>query len=287
MKNYTHKIYGILVFGFLNATFIQAQPGSAEILYGNNSVTGNYVSINGAKQYFEVYGKGEPLVLIHGNGGNIAYMAAQIEYFAKNYKVVVMDCRGRGKSELGNDSLTYMQMAKDISSILDELHLDSAYLVGRSDGAIIALLMAIYYPQKVKKAVVFAANLTPEPTALYPFFYNETVRVRKHADEMIAMKDTSQNWKIMQQRNRLMEFQPQISAADLHKIKCPVLVMSTDRDIIKEEHTLFIYRNIVKANLCFLTGENHYVTNNNPELFNLTVAKYLAEHYKGEEFRKD
>jgi len=133
---------------------------------------------------------------------------------------------------------------------------------------------------------IFAANLRPDTTALYPFFYNEVIRDRKQADEMLAKKDTTQNWKVIQKRNRLMEFQPHISANDLHKIECPVMVISTDRDIIREEHTIFIYRNIVKANLCILTGENHYVTKNNPDLFNSTVEKYLDESYKGEELRQ-
>lgn len=60
-----------------------------------------------------------------------------------------------------------------------------------------------------------------------------------------------------------------------------MLVISTDRDIIPEEHTVFIYRNISKANLCILTGENRSVTKENPELFNTTVAKYLLEQFKG------
>ncbi len=107
------------------------------------------------------------------------------------------------------------------------------------------------------------------------------LRDRKQADEMIMKKDTTQNWKVIQQRNRMMEFQPHISASDLQTIKSPVLVMSTDRDIIPEEHTLYIYRNIAKANLCILTGENHSVTKENPELFNATVAKYLLEQFKG------
>lgn len=264
---------------------VAAQTDLNPVPYGNNKATGNFLSIDGAKQYYEVYGKGEPLVLIHGNGGNIAYMKPQIEYFAKKYKVIVLDCRGRGKSELGKDSLTYTQMAKDIVAILNYLHLDSTYVVGRSDGGILALLLAIDYPQKVKKAVAFAANLTPDTVGLYSWNYAEVIRDRKHADEMLSKKDTSQNWKVIQQRNRMMEFQPHITASDLNKIKCPVLVMSTDRDIIPEEHTLFIYRNISKANLCILTGENHYITKNNPDLFNSIVGKYLEDNYKGEELR--
>ena len=285
MKSYIIKVYGFLSMSFMLSMSVKAQTDVNVIPYGNNKVVGNSISIDGTKQYYEVYGQGEPLVLIHGNGGNIAYMKPQIEFFAKKYKVIVMDCRGRGKSELGKDSLTYTQMAKDIVGILNYLHLDSTYVVGRSDGGILALLLAIHYPQKVKKAVAFAANLTPDNKGLYPFFYNEVQRDRKQADEMIRKKDTTKNWKVIQQRNRMIEFQPHISARDLQKIKCPVLVMSTDRDIIPEEHTLFIYRNISKANLCIVTGENHYVTKNNPDLFNSIVGKYLADTYIGEKLR--
>jgi pimeloyl-ACP methyl ester carboxylesterase len=62
--------------------------------------------------------------------------------------------------------------------------------------------------------------------------------------------------------------------------------MSTDRDLIPEEHTLLIYRNIPKANLCILPGETHWITSTNPELFNVTVARYLSEPFRGEEVRK-
>jgi pimeloyl-ACP methyl ester carboxylesterase len=277
----------LLLFVALSFTpLLHAQLDSNEIPYGNNKESGNYITINGAKQYYEIYGQGAPLVLIHGNGGNISYMKPQIEFFARKFKVIVIDCRGRGKSELGKDSLTYMQITKDIIGILDYLHLDSTYVVGRSDGGIIALLMAIYYPEKVKKIVAFAANVTPDTTSLYPSFFNEVIIERKQADEMLSRKDTTQNWKIIQQRNRMMEFQPHISAKDLKNITCPVLVMSTDRDIIREEHTIFIYQNIRKANLCILTGENHSVTRNNPDLFNTMVEKYLEEPFKGEELRR-
>jgi pimeloyl-ACP methyl ester carboxylesterase len=279
------KICGLLSMIFLLTISVNAQTDLKAIPYGNNKATGNYITIDGAKQYYEVYGQGEPFVLIHGNGGNIEYMKPQIEYFAKKYKVIVMDCRGRGKSELGKDSLTYTQMTKDIVGILNYLHLDSTYVVGRSDGGILALLLAINYPQKVKKAVAFAANLTADTIGLYSFNYEEVKRERRQADDMISKKDTTQNWEVIQQRNRMMEFQPNITVTDLNRIKCPVLVMSTDRDIIPEEHTLFIYRNISKANLCILTGENHYVTKNNPDLFNSIVGKYLEDNYKGEELR--
>jgi pimeloyl-ACP methyl ester carboxylesterase len=264
----------------------RAQAPAASIPYGDNKDAGNYAVINGVRLYFEVYGQGEPLVLIHGNGGSIKAMQHQITYFARNYQVIVPDCRGRGRSALGRDSLTYMQMTRDVVGILDFLHLDSAYVVGRSDGGIIALLMGIHFPKKVKKIAAFGANTVPDTTALYPHEFASVRTTRMHAEEMLARGDTTQDWYLIQQKNRLMEFQPRIPARDLQKIKAPVLILTCDRDLIQEEHSVYIYRNIPKANLCVFPGETHWITSTNPDLFNATVARYFAEPFRGEEVRK-
>ena len=86
-----------LLFGSMQ---VHGQSVSASTIpYGDNKDAGNYAVLNGVKLYFETYGKGDPLLLIHGNGGSMKAMQYQIAYFARNYKVIVMDCRGRGKSE--------------------------------------------------------------------------------------------------------------------------------------------------------------------------------------------
>jgi pimeloyl-ACP methyl ester carboxylesterase len=199
--------------------------------------------------------------------------------------VYSIDCRGRGKSELGKDSLTYMQQAKDMAAFIQEMKLDSVYIVGKSDGGIIAILLGIYYPEKIKKMVAFGANMEPDSNALYPNTVTECHDERVKADKMLAKGDTTKNWLIEQQRYRMMEFQPHITAKDLQKINVPILVMSTDRDLIKEEHTFFIYKNIPKANLCILPNEKHGIAKLNPDLFNAMVDKYLSESYKGNEYR--
>ena len=257
-----------------------------KIPYGNNPDAGSYAVLNGVKIYYEVYGSGDPLLIVHGNGGNIEGMKYQIEYFAREYKVVAMDCRGRGNSELGKDALTYMKMTKDVASLLDHLHLGPAYFIGRSDGGIIGLMMGIYFPEKVKKIAAFGANLRPGTTALYTREVEQTSKIRKLAEEMLEKQDKTKDWLLIKQRFSLMESQPNITADDLKKIEAPVLVMSADRDLILEEHTLFIYRNIPKSNLSIFPGETHWVTNENPVLFNSTVAKYFSEPYRGEEVRK-
>jgi pimeloyl-ACP methyl ester carboxylesterase len=260
---------------------------AAIISYGENKDAGHYVLLNDVRLYYEIYGNGDPLVLLHGNGGNIKFMGPQIDYFRKQYKVIALDCRGRGKSELGKDSLTYMQMAKDVASLMNCLKVDSAYIIGRSDGAIISLMMGIFYPEKVKKIAAFAANLWPDKTALYPSFLEQIHNARVHSEEMLKREDKTQNWSLIKELNSLMEHQPHISSEDLRKIECPVLVISCDRDIIREEHTLFIYQNIRKSNLCIFPGETHGATKTNPDLFNSTVAKFFDEPFKGEETRNE
>jgi pimeloyl-ACP methyl ester carboxylesterase len=252
---------------------------------GNNEAAGNWISLNGVKHYYETYGKGAPILLIHGNSTPTRGWAPQIEYFSSYYKVYSIDCRGRGKSELGNDSLTYLQQAEDLSLFLEKLQLDSVCIIGKSDGAIIGLLMAIHHPERLKKLVAFSGNLQPDTSALYPKTLDEIKQAREVADAKLAVNDSTKNWKIEQQRNRMMEFQPNITAQDLQKIAIPVLVVSGDRDVIKVEHSLFIYQNLKKGNLCILPNQQHGLPRLNPTLFNTTVKNYLETEFKSDSFR--
>lgn len=259
--------------------------GQMTIPYGDNPEVGKYIPINDVKHYYEVYGEGKPLLLIHGNSTGIKGWVAQIAYFSQKYKVYAIDCRGRGKSDLGQDSLSYLQTAKDMAAFIQALKLDSVNVVGKSDGGIIGILMGIYFPEHIHKIVSFSANMWPDSTALYPSFVEAIKEKRREAEKMLEAKDESDNWYLIQQKNRMMEFQPHIRAEDLQKIQVPVLVISGDRDVIKEEHTFFIYKNIPNANLCFLPGETHSVPKKNPDLFNTTVDRFLSEEFKSHNFR--
>jgi pimeloyl-ACP methyl ester carboxylesterase len=231
------------------------------------------------KHYYEVYGQGHPMLLIHGNRTGIKGWAPQIEYFSKSYKVYAVDCRGRGKSDLGPDTLTYIQQAMDMHAFLQQMNLDSVNVIGKSDGAIIALLMGIHYPDRLHRIVSWSANTVPDTTALYPETVEQARTERRHADIMLAKKDQSKNWLVEQQRNRLMEYQPHISAEELARIKAPTLVMSGDRDVIREEHTFYIAKHIPFSSLCIMPGEVHRMPQLNPALFNSTVESYLKKPF--------
>lgn len=269
------------------ALIAEQLSGQQTIPYGDNPKAGEFIELNGARHYYEAYGTGSPLLLIHGNSTATKGWAPQIDYFSKKYRVYSLDCRGRGKSDLGVDSLTYLQQAKDAAQFIRKLKLDSVCIIGKSDGAIIAILLAIHYPQSVKKIVAFSANLQPDTLALYPETLSGIHTERVLAEKMLAANDTTKNWHLLKQCNRMMEFQPHISADDLQKIALPVLVISGDRDVIKEEHSFFIYRNIPRANLCILPNEKHGLPRIHPDLFNSTVDRYLEAGYKDRLYRFD
>jgi pimeloyl-ACP methyl ester carboxylesterase len=175
-------------------------------------------------------------------------------------------------------------MTKDVAALMEQLDFRSAHIVGRSDGGILALLMGIHFPEKVKKIAAFGANISPEANALYSSTAEE--KHLKHAEEMIRANDTAQNWVLVRELKSLLVNQPHISRKDLGKIKCPVLILSSDRDLIREEHTLLIYRSIPRSNLCIFPNETHWITRENPALFNSTVAKFLTDDFRGDEMRK-
>lgn len=154
MKPFIKILFLLNLFFITNIANAQVKMNfEFETPYGFNDEVGKYVELNNFKLYYEEYGEGEPLFLIHGNSANITGMGNQIDYFKDTYRVIIADNRGHGKSGLNTDSLTYVQMADDWAALADYLKLDSVNIIGWSDGGIIALIMGYNHPEKVKKII--------------------------------------------------------------------------------------------------------------------------------------
>ncbi len=237
----------IITITLLSIGRLYAQNTSPD--YGNDPKAGSFYNHDGVKIYYEIYGQGRPLVLLHGNGGSIRSRANLIPEFASHYMVIAMDSRCHGKSDCPQGYLTYEQMASDLNALLDHLNIDSAYIWGHSDGGIVGLLMAIYYPKKVKKLLASGPNLRPDTTAIDPALFPVI-------DKMWSM---AKNDSIRSKQVRLVVDQPHISTPDLGKIKAEVMIMGGDRDAIRNEHLLEIHENIPGSLLCILPGTTHFV----------------------------
>jgi len=244
--------------------------------YGDNPEAGHFAKLNGIKMYYETYGSGDPLLLIHGNGQSIVDMQFQIAYFAHNYSVIVADSRGHGKSGLGTGRLTYVQMVDDYNALLEQLDVAGAYVVGWSDGGIQALLLAIRHPDKVRKMAIMGANLRPDQTAIEAWVPGLLQPLSDAIDEMIANQDTSEDWQHHRALLDLLMTQPNIPVESLRGINVPVLVIAGDKDIIRATHTLEIFDNLPKAQLAILPGQTHWAPVTDPDGFNQLVGKFFA-----------
>lgn len=248
-----------------------------DIAYGSNSAAGNTFVFNGNRFYYEIYGDGAPLLLIHGNGDSIGSFKGQIGDFASNHLVIAMDSRGQGKSELGTTSLTYEQMAEDTNALLDHLRLKQVKVLGWSDGGIIGLLLTIHHPEKVGMLAVMAANLQPD--AAYPWALDGIVRMR---DRITALLPNSKDPKPLQFELQLLDLvgnQPHIPLSDLANIRVPTLVMAADRDVIRDEHTLSMFHAIPKSQLAIFPGATHMIPAQDPARFNRTVLDFFDKPF--------
>jgi len=253
---------------------IHAEGGTIvkRALYGNNAEAGSYVTSAGTKIYYEIYGQGEPLLLLHGNGGSISSFAGQIEAFSKNYKVIAVDTRGQGKSlDTTTSYFSYNQFADDMKVLLDSLHLKQVSLVGWSDGGNTGLLLASKYPGYVKKLVTMGANLNPSDKALDKKILKQ---VAKDLKEMKAQKDADP---VVIRLMEMLLKEPNISPESLGTITAQTLVMAGEHDLILEEHTRLIAASIPGAQLLLLKGQTHNVVADNPELFNKEVLEFLKK----------
>jgi pimeloyl-ACP methyl ester carboxylesterase len=227
--------------------------------------------------YIETYGEGQPLLLIHGNGGSIKHFINQIPFFAKKYRVIAADSRAQGKSQDNGDSLNYEMMADDYAALLDAMRIDSAFVIGWSDGGINGLLLASRHPEKVKKLAVASANLWPDSTAMQKEFLDLIQPVYNDLKNKTNRTATENNDLKLA---RMMVEEPQISLSEINKIKCPALVIGGDHDVIKEEHTMLIFKNIPKAYLWILPNSGHKTLVSYKDEFNKTVDDFFSKPYR-------
>ena len=262
---------------------IQAGTG---IVYGSNPKAGHHVHVNGIELYYEVYGKGHPLLLMHGNGGSIHSMRYQIPAFAKHFEVIAVDSRAQGRSTDSDAPLTFTLMASDMAGLLDSLNIDSAYVVGWSDGAIIGLKLALDYPQKVAKLVADGANFVADSTALPESMLREMATTPfsklSPATQREIVKHSffpKQAGIIFDKLNELDLKHPNFTLDQLHSIGAPTLVMAGDHDLIKLGHTVRLFQNLPHAELCIVPGAHHNLLQTKSALANWIILDFLEKPF--------
>ena len=219
--------------------------------------------------YYEKRGAGEPLVLLHGNGEDGSYFLHQMEAFSREFLVYALDTRGHGRSPRGSAPFTISQFAEDLLAFLDEQGLKRVNLLGFSDGGNIALTFALRHPERVRRLVLNGANLTPRGVKAW-------VQLPIVLGYQIASRLKSPKARTNAEMLGLMVHEPQIPPSELAGLMMPVLVIAGTRDMIREDHTRLMAREIPGARLALIPG-NHFIARRNPAVFNRAVWSFFQE----------
>lgn len=221
--------------------------------------------------HYTIAGQGFPLVMLHGNGEDHTYFKHQMAPFSERYQVIALETRGHGQSPRGTAPFTLEQFAEDLKAFLDSREIRRCHLLGFSDGANIALLFALKYPEYLEKLVLNGADLSPSGVKLSiqaPIVLGwGLLQVIRRLDKRAQPK-----WELLD----LMTTQPHIKPERLSALTMPVLVIAGDRDMIRERHTWLIARSIPNSRLSILPGD-HFVARRNWQAFNPVVLDFLSE----------
>jgi pimeloyl-ACP methyl ester carboxylesterase len=246
--------------------------------YGDNPAAGHVFRHDGVDLYYEVYGSGPPLLLVHGNGGSIWSMKRQIEFFRTKYTVIAMDSRDQGMSGDSPDRLTFEAMTDDLSALIDHVKLGPVKVLGWSDGGIEALLLGIRHPEQVLMIASMAANIDPEGV------------VPELGFDKLAPKGAPAPPTKPTRQGRLQDldlYEPHIAPAALEAIKVPTLVLASDHDVIRDEHTLLIYHHLALSQLVIFPDATHMIPVDDPARFNAVVDRSFATPFVKKDRIKD
>ncbi|MFP3833184.1 alpha/beta fold hydrolase [Chryseobacterium sp. SIMBA_028] len=251
-----------------NSKYIQEADQS---IYGNNESVGKYLKLKDTDLYYEVYGDGEPLILLHGNSGSIKDYYQQIPVLSKQYKVIAIDTRGQGKSkDISKKDFTYKLFADDVKALADHLKLDKINIAGWSDGGCTGLEFALKYPDHLNKLIIMGANAFPEGVEekLLDRFTNQMTQLNQ-----LNIRETFNKRRLL----KIMLTEPNIRKEDLNKIKSPVLVIVGDKDVIKPAHTEFIAKQIPNTELMIYKDTTHMVPFEKADELNADILKFLKK----------
>ncbi|WP_064196112.1 MULTISPECIES: alpha/beta fold hydrolase [Emticicia] len=263
MKNFQLIIFVLLALQIQAQQSLRRayQPANVinKIPYGNNVAVGDYVQTQDAKIYYEVYGQGQPIVLLHGGIlGSTIEMAEFIDSLKKNFQVIAISTRGHGKSDIGSFPITYEKKANDIIAVINAVTKEKAIILGFSDGAYTAYKVASMYPERIKKMIAIGAGEQIPGLRTINFNHEQLLSDKAYWIQQKALMPQPERltdfWSAMQTfYNGIV-----VSKELLGSIKCPVLLLSGELDRNAPLPTVInAYNMLPKAQLSIIPNTGH------------------------------
>jgi pimeloyl-ACP methyl ester carboxylesterase len=267
----------------LLAASVMNKPAPAQ-----DAVKSGYAEINGLKYYYEISGKGEPLLVLHGGLGSINMFGMALPALAGNRQIIAVDLHGHGRTQLGKRDISYADQGADMAALVKSLGHTQVDVMGYSFGGGVAFQFAVQNPAMVRRLVMVAAPIAQD--GFFPEMLPQQAQVG--AAMLPMMKDTPMYTsyvavapdpdefpKLLDQMGALMR-KPYDWSADVAKLTMPVMLVYGDSDMIRPEHIVKFYQllggglkdagwqreHMSKNRLAILPGVTHYEMSVTPQL---------------------
>jgi pimeloyl-ACP methyl ester carboxylesterase len=289
----THRMRRFFLVFFAVATAIAAAPAFPETA---PPAAPRLVEVRGAKFYVETFGSGAPIVFLHGGAHFFDNsFRLQRDYFASYRTVIGIDQRGHGHSPDDARPFSYREMAEDTAALIASFGVGPVDVVGHSDGGNVALMLARYHPEAVRRVAISGANLRGLPADEWQRRsqwsqqqvrdkvqqLSESMPPSFRADYQSVTPDGPDHWWTHLSKSYQLWITPVIiEPAELKSIKVPVLVIAGDHDFTSLEETTEIFRALPLGQLLILPATGHGTFSERPVQVNQAIRDFLAQPEK-------
>jgi pimeloyl-ACP methyl ester carboxylesterase len=260
-------------------------PGAAR-------AAGRRVKVNGMEMYYEVSGRGEPLIVLHGAYMNIPSMGAIIPKLARSHRVFAVELQGHGRTTDIDRPITYPALADDVAAFMDAVGLVKADVFGYSMGSVVGLQLAIRHPAKVNKLVAASVaydveGWQPDFKAFIPQMKVEMFLDMPFAKEYRKLAANPDGFPELAKKLIALEKEPMAWAEQVKALKVPVLIITGDADVATLEHSVAMFRllggggmgdmgkPLAAARLAVLPATSHTAVITQPELLYAFIEPFL------------
>jgi len=239
-----------------------------------------YAPVNDITMYYEIWNEDgdDPVLLLHGGVGGNQHWGYQVPALVENHKVIAAESRGNARTTSSQQPLSYELMASDYASLLDYLNIETASVVGWSEGAVVGIEMTLAFPERIEKLFAFGANYNL--SGIIPNSENDPVFSAVIAEQTERSRNLSatpdQFEAALQQRLDMWATQPDLKAEELGRITTPTVIAAGDHEeTLKPEHTVQLSEMIPGAKLVLIPNVSHMGLWQDPVAFNKAMTEFL------------